>query len=222
MKTVVLLAALVAASPALGQDAGEPLATSDHRLRTVIYDANAVVTLSVAPSYQLTVLFAGGEKIGSVAVGDSNAWQVTASKSGDSLFIKPISSFVRTNMTVITDTRVYLFDLVPGSSVDSAYIVRFVYPTMSTQIDVPSAQAPGTYRLGGRRSLRPASIEDDGRRTFINWSDASAMPAVFGIGPSGEETLVDGYMRAGRFTIDRVYRRLVFRLDRQSASATRK
>jgi type IV secretion system protein VirB9 len=42
---------------------------------------------------------------------------------------------------------------------------------------------------------------------------------VFGIGFNGEEEVVDGYMRDGVFTIDRVYGELVFRIDKKRARA---
>jgi len=44
---------------------------------------------------------------------------------------------------------------------------------------------------------------------------------VFGIGYNGEEEVVDGYMRDGVFTIDRVYGELVFRIDKKRARARR-
>ena len=77
------------------------------------------------------------------------------------------------------------------------------------------------YRQAGDRSVRPASIGDDGAKTYIVWDEDQAMPAVFAIGPSGKEEMVEGYMRGGIFTIDRVYRELVFRIDGDVAKAKR-
>lgn len=79
----------------------------------------------------------------------------------------------------------------------------------------------GTYRQSGDRSVRPRSIGDDGAKTYIIWDEDQAMPAVFAIGPSGKEEMVEGYMRGGIFTIDRVYDRLVFRIDGDAAKARR-
>ena len=47
------------------------------------------------------------------------------------------------------------------------------------------------------------------------------MPAVFGIGPTGQEEVVNGHMRGSLFTIDRVYGELVFRIDKARAEAHR-
>lgn len=208
----------------------EPRQYRDGRLRNIVYDANTVVQLAVAPAREMTVMFASGEKIQSVAVGDSASWQVTVSRAGDSLFVKPTSAHAATNMTVITDTRTYLFDLVPGGATDSLYLVRFIYPDALAGVAEQQAHARqtaaqrehGSYRVGGARALRPDAIEDDGLKTYIVWSERKAMPAVFAIGPAGDEMLVDGYVRGGVYTIDRVYRTLIFRFDRKTATAVRK
>lgn len=85
------------------------------------------------------------------------------------------------------------------------------------------ATAPGmtTYRLKGAALLRPIRIGDDGTHTYIEWSADQPIPAVFAIDPRGAEQIVDGYMRGDLFTIDRVYPRLVFRIDKDKAEAWR-
>lgn len=85
-----------------------------------------------------------------------------------------------------------------------------------------SEEMSGTYRLRGSRELRPEAISDDGMKTYIEWGRYQSLPAVFGVGPSGNEEVVDGYMRDDVFTIDRVYEHLVFRLDREEAFARRR
>ena len=95
--------------------------------------------------------------------------------------------------------------------------------------DAQSAEPPsfeplpitGEYRLSGEAALRPSRIGDDGERTYIEWGKYQSLPAVFGIGANGDEEVVDGYMREGVFTIDRVYTELVFRIDRKRAKARR-
>ena len=47
------------------------------------------------------------------------------------------------------------------------------------------------------------------------------MPAVFALDPLGQETLVNGMMRDGMYVIDSVAKRLVFRLNAQTAYASR-
>lgn len=78
-----------------------------------------------------------------------------------------------------------------------------------------------SYRLSGERSLRPSRIGDDGVHMYLEWSEEQALPAVFAVNALGEEEMVDGYMRQGIFTIDRVHHALVFRIGKKQARAER-
>ena len=53
------------------------------------------------------------------------------------------------------------------------------------------------------------------------WHEEQDLPAVFSLSAHGEEEIVDGYMRDGVFTIDRVNRALVFRIGKEKAKAIR-
>lgn len=222
---LALALALLAAAPATAQVRPQP-GDGDRRLQSVDYAPDQVVTLEVAPGYQLTVELAPDEQIENVAVGDSAAWQVTANRRGDRLFIKPLQSGVMTNMTVITNARVYAMDLMPlsGPSTEMAYTVRYRYPEVGEDPaadDGAEMVLAGRYRLSGARRLRPSRIGDDGRQTFIEWPADRPLPAVYGIGADGQETLVNGMMRDDVFVIDSVVQRLVFRIDRDVAHARR-
>lgn len=220
---LVLLALLlpVAATAQVRPTAGP----GDPRIQTVLYDTNQVVQLQVATGYQLTVEFALDERIENVAVGDSGAWQVTSNKRGDHLFIKAVQAGVTTNLTVLTDARSYMFDLAPlyGPLPDMAYTVRFTYPptAVATVADASPAVEPGRYKLGGARAIRPSQIDDDGEKTYIVWPADKPLPAVFAIDEKGREMLVDGHMRDGQYVIDSVKPKLLFRLDKDLASAVR-
>ena len=91
-------------------------------------------------------------------------------------------------------------------------------PPVATQ---PATAPKGIYRLRGDRSVRPLQIGDDGTRTRILFAPGQALPAIFAIGPTGDEEVVNGYMRGDAFEIDRVYERLVFRIDKDKATARR-
>ena len=83
------------------------------------------------------------------------------------------------------------------------------------------AEMNSNYRISGSKSLRPARISDDGVHTYIEWDEDQALPAVFAISAQGGEEMVDGYMRDGIFTIDRVNHALIFRIDKKWAKAER-
>jgi type IV secretion system protein VirB9 len=224
LRLVLVLLALLMPVAVMAQVRPAP-GPGDPRIQTVLYDTNQVVQLQVATGYQLTVEFALDERIENVAVGDSGAWQVTSNKRGDHLFIKAVQPGVTTNLTVVTDARSYMFDLAPlyGPLPDMAYTVRFTYPptAVATVADTAPLVEPGRYKLGGTRAIRPSEIDDDGEKTYIVWPADKPLPAVFAIDEKGREMLVDGHMRDGQYVIDSVKPKLLFRLDKDVASAVR-
>lgn len=86
---------------------------------------------------------------------------------------------------------------------------------------IDSANPASVYRLSGEKSLRPVRIGDDGTHMYLEWSEHQALPAVFAVNALGDEEMVDGYMRQGIFTIDRVHNSLVFIIGKKRAKATR-
>ena len=224
MRRAVLLGlALCAAAPAAAQVRPTPGA-GDPRIQTVDYDANQVFQIQAAPGYQVTLHFGADEVIENVAVGDSTAWQVSANRNGGHLYVKPLQ-MAPTNMTVVTNVRIYAFDLVPlpGPTPDMAYTVRFNYPSAGTAQQTASAEliVEGRYRLSGEQSLRPSRISDDGQHTYIEFPRDAAIPAVYAVDERGNESLVNGMMRDDLYVIDSVAPRLVFRIDQHVARATR-
>lgn len=218
---------LLMAAAALPAQVRPTAGAGDPRLQTIEYSPDQVVQLAVASGYQLMVSFAPGERVETIAVGDSSAWQVTTNKRGDFLFVKAIGGSRPTNMTVVTDSRVYLFELVPGSAYgdEQAFSLRFIYPE-ETAVAAASAQlAPipaYRYRISGARALRPSRIVQQGERLIVEWPANVALPAIFRIEEDGRETLVNSEVENGRFVIAGLPRKLLFRLDRQIAYATRR
>ena len=220
--TRLILLLLLLGGTAIAQT---PPPAGDPRVRTIAYDAGQVFRLRVATGYQSTILFDPEEQVESVGVGDSDAWQVTLNGRGDALFLKPLRANSATNMTVITDARVYSFDLssAHGPGGDTPFTVRFVHAnTPVVEAQAPSTPQPaGRYRVRGSQTLRPVSISDDGVRTYIEWGAQQAIPAVFAQDEGGDLVLVEGHVRSGLYVIDAVHQRLLFRLDGQTARATR-
>lgn len=194
----------------------------DPRVQTVEYVADQVFQLQAAPGYQVTVALNSDERVESIALGDSGAWQVTANKRGDYLFVKPLNPGVTTNMVVLTDVRMYAFELVPayGPTENLPFTVRFVYPAATAVLE-GAAPKPGRYKLGGDKLLRPGAMADDGVRTVIEWPASASLPAIYAIGADGRETLVTGNVRDGLIVIDSIARQFVFRQDKRTATATR-
>jgi len=224
VKLTYFLVAFALSAPAAAQLRPQP-GTGDPRLQTIEYAPDQVFLLEVAPGYQMMVELAADEQIENIAVGDSGAFQVTANRRGDRLFIKPLRGGVTTNMTVVTNVRLYAVQLqsLPGPTPDMAYAVRFRYPTAAEDGTggEDAGELAGRYRLSGDRTVRPIRIGDDGRHTYIQWDPAHALPAVYALDRQGRETLVNGMMRDDVYVIDTVISRLVFRRDNQVARARR-
>ena len=116
--------------------------------------------------------------------------------------------------------------VVAGPANDVAYAVRFSIPApegaAAPNLVLPPPEAINAYAMKGEISLRPAKVLDDGSRTYIEWGPDQALPAVFALSALGEEETVDTYMRGGVMVIDRVYARLIFRIGKYKAQATRR
>jgi len=124
--------AALAITPAMA--ASTPVGVStDQRVKTIIYNENDVVSLKGYYGYQTTISFAPYEKIQNISIGDSIAWQVVPNKAGNILFIKPVEERATTNMTVITDRRIYNFELTSGlagspRNSNITFMLKFQYP----------------------------------------------------------------------------------------------
>ena len=171
----------------------------------------------------IPVELAPGENIQTIGVSDSSAWQIAPGKRGDFFFVKNVSASGMTNMTVVTSARVYNFELAPsgGYGETGAYHVRVVYPAPPPGPATADTEPSFEYRLSGAKAIRPASVYQEGTRTIIEWPEDAALPGIFMI-ENGHEALINGEMQDGRFVIPGSPEKLIFRLDRKTAYATRK
>ena len=203
-------------------------------------------TLRVVPGYVATVVLNTDERIESVAVGNSSAWDVSPSKSGDHLFIKPLAAGTPTNVEVVTDSRHYSFLLQPTFEGDpeAAFQLRFDYasetppapivagpsagpgagPAGPTAVGTSPMEQPAqthSYRLSGNRLAKPLSVSDDGTRTLFVFPDATTLPAIYAVDEQGQEMLVTTRRVDDGWVVDRIWRSYVLPVGRASARARR-
>ncbi len=201
--------------------------TDDPRLQTLVERPGEPARLVSFPDASLTLIMQKGERVERVLLSDSSAFRVTLTGDNDSVSITPLKPAATATMEVETTDESHQFTIETGRGLSAAFVVRLVgsaaQMTSEGARGVPPdlAAMTGRYRIGGDRAVRPTQIADDGAKTYIAWASEQSLPAVLGIGPTGQEEVVAGHMRAGLFTIDRVYPELVFRIDRQKAVATR-
>jgi type IV secretion system protein VirB9 len=199
-----------------------PIPPSDPRIQLLSYDPGRVVTLRASTGYALVVELSDDERIENVVVGDSAGWQVTANKRGNHLIIKPLGDGAPTDLVVSTDSRRYVFVLQPAPSPDSApFVVRFWYPQDQAMSGTMVAPSVASYRLRGDKSLFPASISDDGKRTTLKWAHDASLPAIFATDDQGKEAIVNGRMVDGSYVVEGISSRFVFRLGKAHATAIR-
>jgi type IV secretion system protein VirB9 len=234
----LFLAFLALAAPAA-------LLAFDARVRSVLFKPDTVVRFVGKPGYQSAIRFGPDEQIENVAVGDSVAWQVTPNKRGDRLFVKPLVAGARSNMTVVTDMRTYLFDLEATRTAQPIYVLGFQYPAWPAPGAVqplpppaPAAvtpvmeaaaaqQAPPKLHFGwvsrGAKELLPARAFDDGQSVYLTWPEESPLPAILVAASDGAEGPVNYRMEAGHIVVDGVPPQLILRRGKARAilSATR-
>jgi type IV secretion system protein VirB9 len=206
----------------------------DPRIHVVAYDPTQVIELDAVLGYELLIEFSPDEHIENVAIGDSIGWQVTPNRKANLLFIKPMDKVPSTNMTVITDSRRYSFELRarPRNTVRDGraitYSLQFDYPPSSAKAAEKSigADQPSlpqvvnqSYSYEGSGKTLPLSIFDDGHATYFQFRDGEAYPAIFAVeGENNTESVVNSSTRGRYVVVDRIAGGFVLR---QGAEVTR-
>lgn len=236
-----VLAALAAATLPLGALAGAiavPASAQDSRLVEILYDPANVVRVEGRARVQATIQFDPEERIENVAIGNSNAWQVTPNKRANLLFVKPLVPRGATNMTVVTNLRTYLFDLVASPSNRAVYVVSFIYPApivpetlltpqLANDAELAAANDPFAvvdpaalnfeWERDGSSKLLPDRIYDDGEATYLVWPDGRDVPAILLVDAEGTEGPTNYTVRGDTIIIPQVPSRIVLRSGRQAA-----
>ena len=226
---------LLSAAPAL----------ADARLVEKLYDPAAVVKIEGKTKVQATIQFGEDESIENVAIGDSSAWQVTPNKRANLLFVKPLEPTASTNMTVVTNKRTYLFDLVANPRAKPLYVLKFTYPDepeaepetqLATTVEAASpdelaaatdpyavvdpAELNFAWAVKGDKSLLPARTYDDGSATFLAWPAGQPVPAILVKDAEGTEGPVNFTVRGDVIVVDGVPKEIVLRSGDNAATLT--
>ena len=229
--TAILIAGLAA-----------PLQAGDPRLVSRLYDEAQVVLVEGKANVQTTIRFGEDELIENVAIGDSQAWQITPNKRANLLFVKPLAERAATNMTVITNRHTYLFDLVANPKAAAPlYVLSFTYPETvkpapervapldsPNDVELAAASQPEAivdpaelnfaWSKKGDRQLLPARVYDDGTATFLAWPAGAPVPAILMKDEQGTEGPVNFAVRGDVIVVDGVPRELVLRSGKDMAT----
>lgn len=197
---------------------------ADARVKTLTYHENDVYRLRGHYGFTTTIEFSPKERIETISVGDSEAWQIIKPGQPNILFVKPLEENAETNMTVLTSSRVYTFDMSAARAASPAsnaltFRIKFIYPeeqslelanfTGKSSSFNPLSGTPATewnfdYSYSGDKRLRPERVFDDGAFTYFLMKNLDVMPAAFAVDQNGNESIVNFTVQGKYLVINRV------------------
>ncbi len=200
----------------------------DHRVHVISYQPDQVYRMDGHYRYQSAIEFEKDEEIRTISMGDSSAWMINP--SGNRLFLKPIEQDATTNMTVLTNKRVYLFELHGHEASDindsnMVFIMRFIYNDKAdalgrTDLDgVPDPDSEAdkakfnyNYTISGSDAVAPLRIFDDGEFTYFQFPNKNAdVPAFFWVDSDNNENVINYRTRGDYIVVERVAVRFTLR-----------
>jgi type IV secretion system protein VirB9 len=208
----------------------------ENRIKIINYTPNTVFKFIGCYEYQSIIEFGLDEEIDTISMGTPTPWQVVP--AGNRIFIKPVEDNATTNMTVITNKRMYFFEMhaIEATGVNDSrlnFVVKFVYPeqynlttgggsstdavtTMQQNIG-PDLTKPELYNFkysisGAAKNIEPLQVFDDGEFTYFKFKDLNAeLPAIFTVRRDGSESLINFRVQAGYVIVERVSDRFTLR-----------
>lgn len=201
----------------------------DHRVHTITYQPDEVYKMTGHYRYQSSIEFSPDEEIQTISMGDSTAWLMNP--SGNRLFLKPVEQDATTNMTLITNKHVYLFELRARETDDiddpeMIFVMRFIYPGSGDDLNsrsyldsvpVPDLENDAgkyntNYTISGSEDIAPLRIFDDGEFTFFQFADKNAeVPAFYWVDDRDEEAMINYRTRGDYIVVERVSSRFTLR-----------
>lgn len=195
---------------------------NEKKFRAFIYNPNDVYRYVGHYNYQGFIEFGDGENISTISMGDQNLWLFE--QLGNRLFLKPAAKNADTNMTVITDKKVYHFELTAKvangiDDKDLVFVVKFIYPDEKDKNILQFAKKPLSdepdmrnlslynfnYEFTGEPNIAPVKVFDNGTFTYMQFSsNNSEIPAIFSVDSAGFEELVNFRVAGDYLVIERI------------------
>lgn len=210
------------------------------------FSDGAIYQAYTAPGAVTDIALQPSEALVAVAAGDTVRWIIGDTTSGSGtdkrthILVKPFASGLATNLVITTDRRSYHLQLVATSRTAMAAL-SWTYPAdqliaLRSAADRAAAAAPVAegfsvdtlhfnYAVSGDHpAWRPLRAFDDGRQTFIEFSETIAVgeaPPLFIVGPSGEAELVNYRVRGRYYIVDRIFDAAELRLGTRKQQIVR-
>ena len=210
------------------------------------WSEGAVYRLYAAPERVSDIALQPGERLVSIAAGDTARWTMgdTTSGAGESkrthILLKPFSAGLKTNLMIATDRRTYHVELESSRST-AMLAISWSYPAdqliaLRRDAEPPDAAAPsgtgvplerlrfGYSITGDRPAWRPLRAFDDGRQTYIEFPATlgqSEAPPLFVLGDEGDAQLVNYRQRGRYYVVDRLFAAAELRLGSKRQKVVR-
>ncbi len=203
MSRIILIFCLyfVASNIAIATGVPRPIG-GEGRIKIVNYTPNTVYKFVGHYEFQSIIEFSHDEEIDTISMGTPTPWQIVP--AGNRIFIKPVEEDADTNMTVITNKRMYFFEMHAETAVsvndeNLNFVVKFVYPENYTATGLhnagygngngvsrggasgllPDLSRPELYNFsyaisGNSTLIEPLQVFDDGEFTYFKFKDVNA------------------------------------------------
>ena len=207
-----------------------PLRSSfDHRIQHVSYNAEDVIRVNAANGYITTIVFATGEQVLNYGSGYSTAWEFAT--ADNQFFLKPKDKEGTTNLVVVTNRRIYNFDvyLVENPS-NATYKLTFSYPederdraaalakqqALEQKLDAPDPNIFTNPHLkncsysmnfgesSSSKHIAPVQVFDDGLFTYFKFQPNTDFPAIYRVTSDGE-SIVNSHIEQETLIVHGVY-----------------
>jgi type IV secretion system protein VirB9 len=185
----------------------------DNRVKNVVYNPDNITRINTYPGIATLIQFSSSEFItesnGGAAIGDPFAWKVNI--RGNNVWLRPAAQEPDTNLTIVTNKRTYLFNLVSVKNRNNAsWSVRFSYPEpKKIQGDLWDKPCKGEkqnhrYFAKGDNALFPIEVWDNGIFTCMSIRAGADMPVIFKKFPDNTEGLVNSHLENGIIVIHEI------------------
>lgn len=206
----------------------------------------ALYRLYAAPEQVTDIALQPGEKLLSVAAGDTVRWVVGNTTSGTGtaaqvhILVKPFAPALTTNLVIMTDRRSYHLEL-DSTDRTSMAAISWTYPddqllALQQQNSEADAAAPVAENValadlhfryaitGDDPAWRPVRAFDDGNKVYIQFPDRidqGEAPPLFVVGPQGDDQLVNYRVRDNYYIVDTLFAAAELRLGEKPQQVVR-
>lgn len=210
------------------------------------YRPNKIYQVDIKAGMFTTFTLPKDEPIRQFAVSNPEAAEIAVNADANAAMLKLLSK-VTLSATIVTDKRAYYMTISPASdswhqgvswTYDDNAATTFGYrappgnaSAQAAQDVHPAALDEGltghpnfNYRIEGDADVKPVSVWDNGRFTWIQFPDSvQSLPAVFFLGPDGAEVVNYVVQPGGKqIKVNRLMSRFVLRLGNSQATVAAK